>query len=336
MINFNSVKKILRYQNWWNFVVPPLFSFIYLAIYLKEIEFYDSAELLGLIFVCIVGTAGFGYFLNDVSDIKFDEIAGKNNFASKLSVRSRALIIFLLLIIAFIPWYFLPVSYINFGLFLLQLLLLTIYSVKPIRLKNNIYLGVFADALYSGTIFILVIISTFHLLNVKRLPDYSLFFFTILAWAFFKGLRNILLHQLNDRKNDKKSGFITFAINYKPVRTLYLINYVILPIELVLFTLLIIIISIKIKLYFVWFIAFILFTLIKFSFWKIPKLPYRQRLFKFLYFMNDFYEEWMPVITLVYLSVRNIYFIIFLLLHIIIFSRGVKKFCIDLKYFVNK
>ena len=336
MFGLKSIKNVLRLNDWWNFVVPPCLSFIYLMIYLKSISFNDSIAYIVLLLISILGIAGYGYFLNDVCDIEFDRLAGKKNIASKLSVFSRSLIIILLLIIAFAPWIYLPANKVNLSLFVIQLLLLTVYSAKPIKLKRFIYLGAVTDALYNGTIFYLILITVFNVITNINIQYYKLFLINVFLWGFFKGIRNILLHQLNDRKNDKRSGLSSLALHLKPVKVVYLIDIVILPIEFLLFTSLIILISLSIKYYFVWFIVFIIFTLIKFSIWKLIVLPYRQRLFKFLYFMNDFYEEWMPAITLAYLSLLNIYFVILLITHLALFPRGIIKFSKDIKQIFSR
>lgn len=336
MFQIKSIKHFLRFNDWWNFVVPPCLSFIYLLIYFKSISFNDSAVYIALLLISIIGTAGYGYFVNDVCDIEFDRLAGKRNMASKLNVFIRSIIIILLLVIAFAPWLFLPLNYFNFGLFIFQLLLLTIYSVKPIRLKQFIYQGALTDALYNGTVFFLILISVFNMMNENKIQYYNLFLINVFFWGLFKGIRNILLHQLKDRKNDNKANTPTLVLHLKPVRTVYIIDFIVLPIEFILFTLLIILISLHINYYYLWFIAFILFTLIKFSFWKLPKLSYRQSLFKFLYFMNDFYEEWMPVITLTYLSFIDIHFIIILIVHLAIFPRGIMKFYKDINVIIKR
>jgi 4-hydroxybenzoate polyprenyltransferase len=331
MLNFKSIKHTLRYNDWWNFIVPPLLGFIYLSFLLNQIDFQHSANDLIMFFICIIGTAGFGYFLNDITDIEFDLKAGKRNYSAGISVNKRIFIIVLLLLIAFFPWMFLPLNNLNFGLFVFQLFLLVCYSVKPLRLKNFIFPGAFADSLYSGTVFILIILSTYFTQSGIESTYFLWIFVLSFLWALLKGFRNILLHQLSDRKNDRKSGLKTFALQHKPLKTLYLINFIILPFEIGFFIAFLVIISFIIHGYYLWYIVFLLFTLVKFSFWKIPKLPYRQRLFKFLYFMNDYYEEWMPVITLIYLSSKNFYFLIFLILHLIIFYRGIMKLYFDLK-----
>jgi len=203
--------------------------------------------------------------------------------------------------------------------------------VKPFRLKKNIILGPFADALYSGTVFILVIISTFFSVEKSGKTFYLMLFLSAFFWAMFKGSRNILNHQLSDRKNDRKSGLRTFVMKYRPFKVLLFIDYFILPMEILFFLALLFAISLKIKYFYVWFFVFILFSLIKFSIWKLVRLPYRQRLFKFIYFLNDFYEEWLPIILLIYLIEKDIKYLILLALHLLLFPKGISKFINDIR-----
>ena len=156
-------------------------------------------------------------------------------------------------------------------------------------------------------------------------------FFSTFFWALFKGSRNILNHQVGDRKNDKRSGLKTFVMKFRPFRVLLFIDFFILPMEILLFLVLLFVITVKIKFFYVWFFVFIAYSLIKFSFWKLVKLPYRQRLFKFIYFLNDFYEEWMPLIVLIYLISKDIRFLVLLAFHLLLFPKGILKFINDIR-----
>ena len=79
------------------------------------------------------------------------------------------------------------------------------------------------------------------------------------------------------------------------------------------------------------FILFLVFTWLKFNGPKFMVMPRRQFTFKFLYFMNNFYEEWLPVSILIFLSFNRIEFAILLALHIILFPHILRNLYLDMK-----
>ena len=62
-----------------------------------------------------------------------------------------------------------------------------------------------------------------------------------------------------------------------------------------------------------------------FSAWKFPFMPKRQLRFKFLYFLNDFYEEWLPPTVLVIAVARHAELWPLLPLHFALFPKGLAK-----------
>ncbi len=62
-----------------------------------------------------------------------------------------------------------------------------------------------------------------------------------------------------------------------------------------------------------------------FSAWKFPYLPPRQLRFKFLYFLNDFYEEWLPPTVLAIAVARHGELWPLLPLHFALFPKGLAK-----------
>lgn len=325
-----KLSNIFRIGNWWDFIIPPILGFTYMVIYLTKIEFITAGKNLLMFFVMIIGTAAFGFFYNDFTDIDFDKKAGKTNFASRFSPINRILIILLTLLIAIAPSYYLPLSKITIILLATQFILLILYSNPLTRLKNHIYAGVVSDALYSNLIFILFGIFTFILLSENKIHNFNLLIFLITIAVFFKGLRNILLHQISDRKKDIKAGQSTFASKKGGLYTIHLINRIILPVEGLFLILFSVFSAYLLNSFFLLPLLFILFTISKFRFWEKLRLSKRNYKFMFLSLPNDFYEEWLPFFFLVLLTISEPVFGIILIIHLVLFFATIKKFTGDL------
>lgn len=326
-----GLHKILRLSDWWNFILPPILAFVYLFVLLFNCDVYDVMILVGLIILWMVGAASFGYFFNDVCDIKSDNSAGKKNNSTGLSGKTRFIIISGSLILATVPWLWITGEIFIWALVIVHLLLLVLYSAPPIRFKNNIFLGIICDALYSILVPLLIVFFAVWDMAAQG-NNYVLPLIIIICWAFFKGIRNILLHQMNDRKNDRRAGQTSFVLRFGPYFTLNAINYIILPAEFILFFLLNLLVSKSIHNFYWGLLVFLIFTFLKFSLWKLfTRIPKRQFKKKFIYFMNDFYEEWMPVIALGFMMLSDWRFIILLLLHLLLFSKVVVHLFKDIK-----
>ena len=318
-----KIKQIVRFNTWWNFILPPILAFIYLFLLLLNIYWPEALIITGLFLIWMIGAASFGYFINDLCDVKMDALADKKNETHQLSIPIKTVIITLSLAIALTPWIFLSDSLFVFGLVIFHLILLVTYSVPPLRLKKNLYLGMICDILYSILIPLLIVMVTFSQLHEYK-PSLILSG-TILLWSFLKGFRNILLHQLDDKKNDARAGHYTFVHRIGPVKALNCIRFFILPFEFIVFSFLCVYLSILIDCFFIGFCVFLIFTFMKFSLWKIYIIRPRQLRFRFLYFLNDFYEEWLPVTALVFLAMHQVEFLILLALHILLFPQKITK-----------
>ena len=318
-----KIKQIVRFNTWWNFILPPLLAFIYLFLLILNIHWAEALRITGLFLIWMIGAASFGYFINDLCDVKIDTLAGKKNETLQLSILIKIVVITLSLGIALTPWVFLSDSIFVFGLVIFHLILLVIYSAPPLRLKKNLYIGMICDTLYSILIPLLIVMVTFS--EIHENTQLLILSGTILFWSFLKGFRNILLHQLNDKKNDARAGHYTFVHKIGPVKVLNCINFFILPFEFSVFSFLCGYLSFLIDYFFIGFCIFLIFTFLKFSLWKIFIIRPRQLRFKFLYFLNDFYEEWLPIIALVFLALHKVEFLILLALHILLFPRKIIK-----------
>ncbi len=170
-------------------------------------------------------------------------------------------------------------------LLLVQIILLTIYSCPPIRLKKSPYLAVILDSIYSGTIFFLI-----ALLYSEAFLTPKILLLTI-AFGLSRGLRNIIFHIDKDVELDEKAGQKTIA-HITSSKIIYQLQSVLFLLESVFLLLLIFPIS-KYTLY-----IFTLGLLILFVKWNYYRYYTKEGLFnkkKWLAEINTIYEVWLPI-----------------------------------------
>ncbi len=325
-----KIFQVLRFTDWWQYKVAPLAGFIYLMVFWNQYNLAEAIKYLLLLMVVIIGFAGVGHIINDFYDKKVDERAGKINRYGQLKSWQQIALLMVLLSMGFLPWAVIQLKFQIAMLLILQLLLYVAYSHPYIRLKEKHFWGVLCDALYGHAIPVVVVImacAQYQHINFHVL----LFLLFTFGWSLFKGFRNILLHQLDDRKNDQKVGLTTFPVKFKPLFTLNLINRIVLPFEFLVFCVWLFLLSESVPFLWIWFLVFLVFTYLKFSGWHLWTIPYRQLKFKFLFFLNDFYEQWLPVIFGIYMIAADLKLLPVLILHFLLFFGLMKMFLADLK-----
>jgi 4-hydroxybenzoate polyprenyltransferase len=230
--------KLLRANIWWNAIVPQVLGWCYFFL----LVFFTcngsiNAELylknFSLFFVSLVCTAMFGYLLNDWCDVDTDKISDKVNLLTKYNTIQKAAISFLPLIIGVIAWFSISKTSMANFFFTLQILSLFLYSVPPFRFKNRGVLGIVADAFYGHINPVLITLFVFPFYEGEAIKYFSeeLLFFILLFALSLKGIRNILLHQIEDRKKDKRANIQTYVVKYGGLYTVHLLNKL-LPLEI--------------------------------------------------------------------------------------------------------
>ena len=340
--------KLLRINSWWNTIVPQVLGWIYFsmltfAFLVPQHNYFNlyvgaCATRCVVFFVSLVGIAAFGYLFNDLCDIESDSLASKTNQLAQFKVPTRIMVVAIPFLVGIGAWglvmyqsYLMafPVT-IPCILFTAQLLALILYSLKPFRAKDRAALGVIFDAFYGH--FNPIMITLFVFVVYPEWGDWYYCFMAVLGIVcFIKGIRNIMLHQIEDRKKDQQAGSNTAVIKYGPWRVINFINHFLFPAEIFFLVCLMLVISVHIPPFIIPLILFAVFSYLKMSGWKIGYADRRLLEFKFSYFMNDFYENWLPVFTLIILSVYRHEFVFLLILHLILFPGFVMKLVKDLK-----
>ena len=291
-----------------------------------------------LFFLALVSIAAFGYLFNDLCDVESDAVAGKPNSLGTFNLEWRIPIVYFPLLIGVISWFKMNQDiyfhsqravYANLP-FALQILALILYSAKPFRLKERAELGVICDAFYGHLNPVLITIGVFGFAEVSGIWPY-LFVVLLSFVCSIKGIRNILLHQIEDRKKDEAAHLNTAVIKYGPWRIINFINHYLFPAEIFFLVCLIVVMSIHIPPLIILLLCFSIISYLKMSGWKIGYADRRLLEFKFTYFMNDFYEGWLPVFMLIILSVYRHEFVFLLILHLILFPNFIIKLFKDIK-----
>jgi hypothetical protein len=282
-----------------------------------------------LLLVSILGTASYGYLVNNLFDLEEDRRAGKSNYVESISVFAKASMVVIFLFIALFPWLFLPVLILNFGLFILQLVLLTAYCLPPVRLKRFVCAGVITDALYNSVIMVFVIVFTIREYAVYPLELGTQVLAVLFVVLFLKGLRGILLHQLADRKNDRKAGFRSYVLHRGSLFTIHLISKAILIPELVSLSLLVFLLTKHVPGLGWMYLSFMIYSFLRLRLWNIRTIPVKQYKFIFLYTLNDFYEEWLPLYSLLLLAIQDIRFLFLFVPYVLFFPAFFNKLSKD-------
>lgn len=309
-------KGVFRIKDWWQSKAALLMGMVYLFTAWFGIGFEQFLLLALLSVATISGFASFGYLLNDFFDREKDALAGKKNFLAGKSQWSIMLLFLVAFIILLLPWKWLPFDVFSAALIGLQILLFLIYSAPPFRLKEKGIAGIIIDALYAHALPVILAAYTYSLAAGKPLSiiPISLLF----IWQSFSGIRNILLHQVDDLQSDKKSGAKNFVAGIFPqpfyafIRNLILLEVVF---SLIFFGVLIF----SNRLLAICFLTIFILAFITFMLFRKQEMPeFLDSKWKF--FPNNVYEKWLPSSILVALCFIDQRFVVILLVNLVLFN----------------
>ncbi|SFB20088.1 UbiA family prenyltransferase [Algoriphagus aquimarinus] len=223
------VPRYFRTQEWWEPKLAPILSIGLLTIHVYAFE--SAAYGMGFLFFLFVSLgigASYVSLINDFTDLEEDLKAGKSNRLLGVSKSKQRLLISATLVGILIAIYILLPFVEGLLLFLGALLVYTLYSVPPFRLKNRGGWGVLADSLGAHafpSMGIFAILSQFMIESVDWMV-----LLLIGTWSLFYGLRGILGHQYSDLENDESVGLNTFATRF-PIDKMRQMEWPILLVE---------------------------------------------------------------------------------------------------------
>lgn len=289
----NPVIALLRYRRWWQFIAPlPVAVAVIAAVVSIPVSTRLPWEIVAFL-LSTLAIGSYGFLLNDLCDREADRVAGKRNVAEMLGGWLAGGWCLVLLVAGMAPWWsVISAPALAKGLVTVQVVLLTIYSVPPIRLKNRGALGAVADSLYGHTLPPLIAWTAFF--RAPPSPFLQVCIAIVMVTLFVKGMRNILTHQLEDRHHDRKAHLLTLVSGYAGERTLEALWRFVIPLEIGLLVVLsLCILTIQPGL------IVALLTFLALSEWRIRTMLSGSRgaraWFCERYFLNLFYETWLPL-----------------------------------------
>lgn len=198
----------LKAEKWWVFkiaggMLTALLVTVSFNLDVDTVCWINLAKLFGAFLLLAV----FGHLINDLSDLGQDLAAGKSNVVTTFGKNVSVLLAILSALCALVLVLSIGSVWIAI-LVVVQILLNSIYSLRPIRLKERgvwalLITGFYERALPYSMIAVLLLMN-------KEAVDYN-FLLPYLLWAYVWEVRNHLNGQLLDRGSDQKSGVKSIA-----------------------------------------------------------------------------------------------------------------------------
>lgn len=196
-----EIIQLIRMKEWLFSKIPFMLLPLLIHMIIKKTQTNDIFILVSF-FIYIFCFYGFGYAINDYSDIEADRLVGKTNIMGKLSYRNR-IIVLGILTAGGLQFAIIIHNITAFILLLFVYFMGAVYSVRPFRFKERGIAGVIVSSAAQRSIpFIpLIVISKDVLISVVLCS----------LTGFLVGMRYILIHQYEDIKNDSLSDTNTYV-----------------------------------------------------------------------------------------------------------------------------
>ncbi len=220
-----------RIWDWWEFKTPVFLAVAYVVGSAAGVPFSVLWPRLLLVIGALIPVASYVCVINEITDLEVDRRAGKANAMEGRSRRYQMLWVLACLAGGALALLALRSSGLAAWAYGANWLAFTLYSVPPVRLKIRGLWGVVADACGGQLLPTLWTAAT-----VSRGFGMPVGWLVLLgAWAFVLGLRGILGHQLRDLRADRTSGVATLVARIGIQRTQQILSRLLLPLELLLF-----------------------------------------------------------------------------------------------------
>ena len=325
---------LVRSGQWWDHKIPPLIAAAVLAV-LPATDPNGLQLFVDLILFLItaVGVAAFGHVVNDLADIKTDAIAGAPNQMAALSTQTRTAVLGGTVVCGLLPWIWLPHTTAALSLLGIEVLLLLIYSLKPIRLKDRAAAGVLADSLYAYVVPVLLSVAVFTQVGGISGPGWAITL-TVGMWALLMGLRGILWHQVGDIAHDQRAGLSTLATRIGVTHARRILGVMVI-VEFAAAALALIVVAQGTGETWlpVFGLGYVLYRMFQMSvLWSEPvhlrSLRHSGGRIRFLGFvlLNEFVEKWLPLAALIAIALRLPLMWFAVLLYLVLFDNAAVEF----------
>lgn len=273
-------------------------------------------QLIFLLLALVIG-AVYVSIINDMTDIEADLASGKANRMVGIRPEIRWIFPTLCLALGLGFCVFLYPDQLSIFLYLIPWISFSLYSFRPVRLKNRGIWGVLADASGSHIFTSLLMISSISYITGQTID--WIWFGSTGIWALCYGARGILWHQFHDRENDLQAGLNTYAVKIDPAhfrkQELSLFCIELLAMTTMLY-------SLHLILPFLFLLLYLLLALIRSNHLSYkPVLIICPENHPFHILMADFYQVFFPLSLLITAAFLQPYAWIILLVHLALFPQ---------------
>jgi hypothetical protein len=209
---FSTVATVIRGGEWWDYKLVPILTGFYATALYADVPVSELWSNLTVLLLSLIPGAAFVSVLNDITDVRDDEAAGKLNRMAGLppALKSAALVTTLAGgAVFFWIWRDEPLLIILYGA---AWAAFAFYSVPPVRLKGRGLPGLLADA--CGAHLFPTLLAAAAALDTAGYVPNVWWLLIVGVWAFGFGARGNAWHQILDREKDIVSGIGTFAARH--------------------------------------------------------------------------------------------------------------------------
>ena len=206
-----SLLALIRASNWWHSKIPPLLAVAFVMVGVTSAAPAQGYVTMAAALTSLCAVAAYGHVVNDLCDVDADASAGKPNAMAGRGPIARLVATALPLLLAVVPLALIPVSTLALAILVANIVVPTIYSAPPIRLKERHLWGVVADAAGAHVLPTWFIIAVF--LSRDTLTPAPMLWVVVAAtlWTLAVGLRGIVNHMLDDLERDQRAGVSTWV-----------------------------------------------------------------------------------------------------------------------------
>lgn len=224
-----SLVALSRASEWWDHKLSPLAAVGYAAALQADVP---VASVTGVLLIAMVGIlleAVYVSVINDVTDLKTDAAAGKDNRAAGRSPAAIASVIGATVLAgAVLAAVFWREHVALVAMYVGGWASFTLYSVPPTRLKARGVAGAIADGLGAhGFPTMVMCLAVFETQGRSTPPAWLLL---VATWAVLLGFRGATWHQLSDLASDRAAGTPTFGAR-NPALAARIVGTVVFPLE---------------------------------------------------------------------------------------------------------
>jgi len=318
----------VRAAEWWEFKLSPILATAYATAFLLKTSIISLWPQLLVALLALAACAAYVSVVNDLTDFKDDQASGK---ANRLVGKSRAFVTITLaccLLLGFaVSVYWRPEPLV-LSLYLGSWIVFTLYSLPPFRLKTRGVLGLLADA--SGAHLFPTLLMVLIMNRQLAAPVDLIWLASVAAWSLSFGARGILWHQLSDLRNDEKIGLGTFARRHETVLLHRLGNFIIFPVELMTFFLMLWYAGSRLAIAVLGYYAVL--SALRRRLWGVNLVVVVPRP-RYQIVMHEYYEVFFPLAFLISSSLRFPLDALMIVPHVLLFPRRALHSIKDTKIF---